>query len=473
MNLLLTLAPENELTVTTILTHIAIVLGFLLAVLLASQIVRQDRRSPSATIAWLLIILLVPWLGVPLYLMLGGRKVLRRAGKKRSLDLIDKSTVPVEEAEMIDRIIRNYDMPGATAGNSMTLCRTGEDGYARLIELIEDAKKSIHIETFVFGKDDVGKDILQRLTRRAEEGVEVRLLLDGVGCLHTRGRFLKPLLKAGGKFRHFNPVIHRPFRGRTNLRDHRKIAIADDIRVMAGGTNIAEEYIGPTPKEGRWYDLSFILEGPAVSYYSNIFRLDWEFASGEILEDPETTQPTSNNHNAIVQVVPSGPDIKGDCLYDALLSTIFEAKQRLWIVTPYFVPDDSLHQALLLAHRRGVDVRIIVPNKSNHRLLDLARGPFLRKLQAAGIRVMQHTGMIHAKVLMMDDSLAMIGSSNFDIRSLFLNYEVSMFVYSPAEISATESWVQQRLGDCTEGVKKVGAVRDFFDGVARMMAPLL
>ncbi len=472
MNLLLVLNPENEITVTTILTHTAVVLGFLLAVLLASQIVRQDRRSPSATIAWLLIIILVPWLGVPLYLMLGGRKVLRRAEKKRKLTLADKSTVPISQAGMIDRILRNYDMPGATGGNNMSLCRTGEEGYARLVELIEGAKRCIHIETFVFGKDSVGQDIRDRLTRRASEGIEVRLLLDGVGCLHTRGRFLKPLLQAGGKFRHFNPVLHRPFRGRTNLRDHRKIAIADDLRAMAGGTNIAEEYIGPTPLESRWQDLSFLLEGPAVSYYSHIFRLDWEFASGEVLDLPPES-PAENDHNAIVQIVPSGPDINGDCLYDALLSAIFEAKQRLWIVTPYFIPDDSLHQALLLAHRRGVDVRIIVPNESNHHLVDYARGPFLRKLQSAGIRVMQHKGMIHAKVLLMDDKLAMVGSSNFDIRSLFLNYEVSMFVYSPAEISATESWVKHRLENCTEGVRSVGFVRDFRDGVARMMAPLL
>ncbi len=284
---------NDEVTITTALAHIGLILGFLLAVVLVSKIVRQDRRSPSATMAWLLIIVLVPWLGVPLYLMLGGRKIRRRAERKQKLDLRKDTTVPTERAELVDRILRNYNMPGATGQNSMKLCCSGEDGYGQLVKLIEGAQKSIHIETFVFGKDATGRDILQRLCQRAREGIEVRLLLDGVGCLHTRGRFLRPLIKAGGMYRHFNPVLHRPFRCRTNLRDHRKIAIADDAKVMAGGTNIAEEYIGPTPLNGRWYDLSFILQGPAVSLYAHIFRQDWEYASGEVLTPQATNYTTT------------------------------------------------------------------------------------------------------------------------------------------------------------------------------------
>ncbi|RKY23323.1 MAG: cardiolipin synthase [Planctomycetota bacterium] len=473
MNILCSLIPQQEWTVTTILTHIGLTLGFILALVLISKIVRQGHRSPSSTIAWLLVIILAPWLGVPLYLMLGGRKMRRRAGRKRQLHLNRETIIPVAQAGVVDRILRNYSLPGATGCNSIQLCQTGQAGYAQLRDLIENARHSIYIETFVFGKDDVGRDIIQRLARRAGEGVEVRLLLDGLGSLHTRGRFLKPLSQAGGQWRHFNPVVHRPLKGRTDLRNHRKIAIADDEIVLAGGTNIAEEYIGPKPMKGRWWDLSFVLQGPAVGFYANIFRLDWEFASGETLRQPRKPAGQVATGQAVAQVVPSGPDIEGDCLYDALLSAIFQAKERLWIVTPYFIPDESLQQALLLACRRGVDVRVIVPRKSNHRLLDFARGPFLRQLQAGGIRIMQHRKMIHAKVLIMDNELAMVGSSNFDIRSLFLNYEVSMFVYSQAEISAIEEWVQHRLASCTKGVKPVGPIQDFRDGLARITAPLL
>lgn len=184
MNILCSLIPQQEWTVTTILTHIGLTLGFILALVLISKIVRQGHRSPSSTIAWLLVIILAPWLGVPLYLMLGGRKMRRRAGRKRQLHLNRETIIPVAQAGVVDRILRNYSLPGATGCNSIQLCQTGQAGYAQLRDLIENARHSIYIETFVFGKDDVGRDIIQRLARRAGEGVEVRLLLDGLGSLH-------------------------------------------------------------------------------------------------------------------------------------------------------------------------------------------------------------------------------------------------------------------------------------------------
>ncbi|MCD4825799.1 MAG: cardiolipin synthase [Phycisphaerae bacterium] len=467
--------PKDIATLTGILTYVGLVLGFLLAVVLVIQIVRQPKRSPSATIAWLLMIIFAPWVGVPLYLALGGRKTRRRARKKSDLGLRKADICPAEDATLIDRILRSYNLPAATEHNKVSLCRKGTETYGQLVELIEGATHSIHIATFVFSKDEIAADILQRLARRASEGLEVRLLLDGVGCLHTHGRFLKPLTRAGGRVTHFNPVIHRPFRVRTNLRNHRKIAIADGRIVIAGGTNIAKEYIGPTPMAGRWRDLSFVLEGPAVPIYADIFRSDWHFASGEELQ-PAPQSPAAENTaepEAIVQVVPSGPDIKADSLYGAILSAIFQAKKRFWVVTPYFVPDDALQQALLLACHRGVDVRVIVPRKSNHTLTNLARGPYLRELQAVGVKILQLHTMVHAKAIIMDDDLAMIGSSNFDIRSLFLNYEVSMFIYSRPEIQATFKWMESLATECTIGMKKVGPVRDFCEGAARMIAPIL
>jgi cardiolipin synthase len=460
--------------ISFVTTELALIVGFLLAVVVVAHVLRQ-RRSPAGTVAWLLVIVLFPYVGVPLYLMFGGRKMRRVADSKANIRLPDNAVRPLSDAGLIDLLLRTYGIPGATIGNRMSLCQTGEEGYDRLVQIIEEASRSIYVQTYVLHKDEVSRDIVHRLARRAGEGVQVRLLMDGIGSMYTGRRFLSPIVKKGGKTAFFIPFLHLPFRGRTNLRNHRKLIIADGRRVMAGGTNIGREYIGPTPKAGRWRDLSFVLEGPAVSHYAEIFRSDWKFASGESIGlDSEMACSLPEDAGSVVQVVPSGPDVVGDPLYDAILSAMFAAKKRLWVVTPYFIPDEALLQALTLAAHRGIDVRILVPQKSNHAMADLARGTYLRQVQAAGGKVLLYTdGMMHAKVLLMDNELAMIGSANMDIRSLFLDYEVAMFAYGEAEVRATEAWVEATMKNTRSGVKPAGTIRDLCEGVVRLAAPLL
>jgi cardiolipin synthase len=249
----------------------------------------------------------------------------------------------------------------------------------------------------------------------------------------------------------------------------------DEKRVLAGGANIASEYMGPEPKAGRWKDLMFTLEGPAVLRYAEIFRSDWEFASGESLDlGPAEADAFGARNGALVQVIPSGPDVQGDPLYGAILTAIYAAKTRLWIVTPYFVPDEAMTQALTLAVHRGIDLRIIVPKASNHPMADLARGTYLREIQEAGGKILLfEDGMVHAKAMVMDDELAMIGSVNMDLRSLFLDYEVVVFIYSEPEIQEVAHWMERLQERSRSGVKKVGTLRDIGEGVVRMMAPLL
>ncbi|MCF6265818.1 MAG: phospholipase D-like domain-containing protein [Desulfuromusa sp.] len=457
-----------------VLSHLLLLVGFLLAVPLTAQMVRQ-RRSPAGSLAWLLIMLLMPYLGVPLYLILGGRKMRRLAKSKTELQLLNTSVLS-EETHDMGRLLRSYGIPDACSGNRIELCRTGEEGYATLTEIIEQARDSLWVTTFILHPDVVGSDIIERLSRRAAAGIKVRVLLDGVGSLHTGKHALAPLTRAGGKVAFFMPVLHRPFRGRTNLRNHRKAVIADSCRVWAGGANIASEYIGPTPTPGRWCDLSFVLEGPATQHYQNIFRSDWQFATGEQLPAlpgcPHTISAAVGS--ATIQVVPSGPDVNDDPLYAALISATFQAKKHLWIVTPYFVPDETLAEALILAAHRGIDVQVLVPKTSNHRLADMARGPYLRDLQEAGGHVLLYQkGMLHAKALLIDDTLAVIGSANFDMRSLFLNYETGLLLYSQAEIHKVRSWIESIAKSCHPGLNKVGGFRDLSEGVARLMAPLL
>lgn len=458
---------------TWILSHLVLLLGFLLAVPVIAQMIRQ-RRSPASSLAWLLIMVLAPYLGVPLYLMLGGRKMRKLADSKADLDLPDQVRLLPDANPEIDRMLRSFGLPGANAGNSLQLLHTGEEGFDALIELIDQASTSLWVGTFILHPDAVGRDVIDRLARKAAAGVEVRVLLDGVGSLHTGRTALKSLVDAGGEYAFFMPVLHRPFRGRTNLRNHRKSVIADQDRIWAGGANIATEYIGPTPQPDRWSDLSFLLEGPVVQHYVNIFRSDWQFATGRSLELCRSGGTDAAAGDVTLQVVPSGPDVSGDPLYSALVSAVYQAKQRLWIVTPYFIPDEALAQALHMAAYRGVEVRVMVPEISNHRLADMARAPYLRDLQQAGGEILLYQqGMLHAKALLSDNDLAVLGSANLDMRSLFLNYETGLLVYSSQAVQQVRAWIETLAVECRSGVPAVGLVRDLSEGVARMMAPML
>jgi len=454
-------------------SNLALTVGFMFAAVLITQVIRQ-RRPPTATIAWLLVIVLVPYVGVPLYLLLGGRKVRSLAARKNPIKL---PAVPAPTAlSPMERLLFAQDVPPATRGNRFLLHQTGEDSYAALVDLIESATQSIYIGIFILHPDSVGKDVLARLARRAAEGITVRLLLDGVGSLHTHRLVLAPLMEAGGRFEYFMPVLHRPFHGRSNLRNHRKIVISDERRVLAGGANIAEEYMGPRARPGRWPDLTFTLEGPAVIHYVDLFRSDWSFASGERIE---TTLPLGDlsagfGGDATIQIVPSGPDVPGDPLYDVFLTVAFSAQRRLWVVTPYFVPDEALCRALILAAHRDVDVRILVPERSNHRIADIAGRSYLREIANEGGTVLFYTdGMLHAKAVLMDDDLAILGSANIDLRSLLLNYEVGALIYSAVQIQAIEEWINGLAKESRAGMGKASSVRELVEGVARLLAPQL
>ncbi|MCD6404973.1 MAG: PLDc N-terminal domain-containing protein [Planctomycetes bacterium] len=464
-----------------ILAHCVLMAGIVVTILVITHIIHQ-KGSPSHSLAWLVLVVFAPYIGVPLYLILAPRKMRRAAARKHSLSLHDADALPAAEAMVTDRLLCAYGMPGATSRNRLTLCQTGEEAYARLVELIENARESIHIAVFILSPDEVGHDIVERLARRAAEGIEVRLLLDDIGSLHTGRRFLEPLKSAGGRYAYFMPILHLPFRGQTNLRNHRKIIVTDGGTVMAGGANIAAEYIGPTPMPGRWRDLAFTISGPAAEYYENVFLSDWEFAAKESLpprQAPHRLPKTSDNDrshskNAVLQVIPSGPDVNGDPLYDAIVTAAFAAKHRFWIVTPYFIPDPALDKALALGVLRGIDVRIIVPKKGNHLLTNMACAPYLRSLQESGATIHLYTPtMLHAKIVLADDSLAIVGSANMDMRSFFLNYEVATFIYSGPEIRAVKAWIETLLPDCITGVESASFIRETSENLVRVIAPIL
>lgn len=462
-----------------LLSELIAVGGFLLALVLVAHLLRSNR-TPSSTLAWVLVIVLMPYIGVPLYLMFGGRKMRSMARRKEMVYRPGQILEPASSIAPAEQVLLSFGVPPSTAGNCVRLIASGEDAYDTLVDMIDGARESIHITTYILSSDPVGTEVIERLARRAREGIDVRLLLDSVGSWRLSNRALRPLTDAGGKVAWFMPVFHLPFRGRTNLRNHRKIVVVDGSRALAGGMNIAQEYMGPTPLAGRWRDVSAVLEGPAAADLHDLFLSDWSFASGQkptLVNPPPHPDPPAAAPRAggdPVQVVASGPDVAGDPLYESLITLLFSARERVWVITPYFVPDEILVRALDLAARRSLDVRLVIPNRSNHLSADLARVGYLRQIHEAGGRVLRYRpGMIHGKMILVDDDLAIVGSANMDMRSLFLNYEVALFLYGPNQIKAADEWARSLFPECRPGVPGRTWFLELAENVVRLLSPLL
>ncbi len=458
----------------TLFIHFLPSLGFILALVLLAHILKQ-RRSPASTLAWLMAIIFIPYIGVPLYLIFGGRKMTHMAASKQMLPVFPPEQ-PTDNSlfqPLTSEIFRG-GFP-LTRGNRVEILTSGEEAYRKTLSLIQGATHTIHIATFILGKDAVGKEIIENLAQKASQGVNVFLLLDALGCAKIRRGFLSPLLKAGGRTAFFMPMLHLPFRGRANLRNHRKILLIDGTTAIVGGMNLADEYMGPGKDADYWQDLSLHIDGPAVAQVYEIFRSDWEFAARE---DLVSMAPSGirrrETHGTILQFMASGPDVEDDALRDALIGALFRARHRVWIATPYFVPDDLLLEALCMAAGRGIDLRLIIPKRSNHRLADLAREGYLSQLQESGANILLYRPrMLHAKALLIDDAVAVTGSANMDMRSLMLNYEVALCIYSPDIVDRLDAWMRLLMAECSMREPRRRSSLAIIEGIGRLFAPLL
>jgi cardiolipin synthase len=463
-----------------VLPHLLTVAGFLLAFFAIARLM-SDRKQPGNTFAWLLAIAFVPYVGVPLYLMFGGRKVRKLVARKAPLcPVLPPASHGPSSDTFVARVLTLNGACPPVGGNAVTFLTTGEESFERLEHGIREAKHSIHIMTFILSRDAVGRRFVKLLAQRAREGVKVRVLLDALGCFFSSGSFCDPIREAGGEVVRFMPVMPLQTPQSANLRNHRKIAIFDHRVAALGGRNVSLEYMGPVPLKRRWRDFGSIIEGPAVRVLDEIFLADWAFASGQSLaklqKELPATLPAAAGFSE-VQIVASGPDVAGDALYEGILSLVQQAERSVWIVTPYFIPDEVLFRSLLVQARAGIDVRIVVPAKSNHPITDLARRHFLRGLQAAGAKIMLYQpGMIHAKMLLVDEQTSLYGSANMDLRSLFLNFEVGAVTYSPAEAGAISEWMQGVFAQSKpmhEPHRKPRLFPTIGEEIARLLAPLL
>jgi cardiolipin synthase len=392
-----------------------------------------QKREPAATISWLISLAALPYLGFFIYYLFGPQRIhrqrLRRVRARASLPPAVQGLSSSPEAVELAKLAQaTTGLPPTTATQARLLIDGGAK-YVALLEAVAQAREHIHLEYYIFQPDACGTALRDALVERARNGVQVRLLLDAVGSGSTSSRFLQALVDAGGEVAWFHPMRLRWFWKRPwlNLRTHRKIVVIDGLVGFTGGINITDEEDERIRKDA-YRDLHLRLEGDIVRELQLVFVEDWAYATGQ--------PPLRLNHPApqlggiASQVLVSGPDSSWEAIHRLHVGAIHAARERVWLVTPYFVPGEAARMALTSAALGGLDVRLLVPRRSDSRLVTYAARSYFDELLEAGVKIHEYgPRMLHTKALLCDDDLAIIGSANFDHRSFRLNFEISVMFH--------------------------------------------
>jgi cardiolipin synthase len=443
-----------------------LVVAVALLVYVVNARARRERRAPAAAIAWVMGLALLPYLVLPLYLAFGHRKIKGPLPQARA--------VAGDSQDWAGSLLAAFGIEAA-APATVRFHADGMQARESLWRLIEAAREQLDVCVFLIGDDALGREAVARLAARARAGVRVRLMYDGMGHWVAPRKALRELVLAGAQVAVFRPLFAPARIGPRNLRNHRKLAVADGRLLWAGGRNLAAEYFDGGPG-GAWFDLSFDIEGPVAATAARQFERDWHAASGHGLVahasgPPDSIAATPVQGASLAQFLPSGPDQAEDTAHALLVTACFRAQRRVLAITPYFVPDASLQQALRLAALRGVQVTLVLPARSNHPLADFVRGRPLRELAQAGVRVLLLPVMSHAKAVVMDDAFAVSGSFNLDARSLLLNYEAGVVFHGEAEIQWLAAWIEARAAQGHAfDARPPGLLRDLAEGLLLAIA---
>jgi cardiolipin synthase len=403
-------------------------------------------------------------------MLLGGRKLKKKIRAKGLL------TDAIESQGSSIRIQDQF----YTAGNKVKFLTDGQIAFHAFSRAIKEAEHEIHILTYILADDKVGNSLMDLLIVKARQGVRVRLLIDALGSFHKPSRKIKSLKSAGGEVFTFMPAFPFQTHGWANLRNHRKIAIFDNRLGILGGRNLDGRFMGEDSDPDRFHDFGATYEGPIVECLNGVFLSDWAFASKQSLDSITGLSPVSIGESGLSNVagIASGPDVVGDLLYERLVNIIQEFENELVIVTPYFIPDEVLLRSLMVKARRGKRITLILPEKSNWLVVDFVRSQYLRELHEAGVNIqLFKEGMLHGKVLVADNKLLLHGSANFDIRSLFVNFEIGMIHTSKEDLAPVFLWLEWLLDRSRAfGFEKElnpPRLRRSLEDAARLIAPLL
>lgn len=454
----------------------------------------MDTRTPQGAIAWAVSLNTFPYIAVPAYWVFGAaefddyivaRQEARKAGKDIGENLkksLSEKGLLVSPLEGQARVLQDLSQGMAfTTGNNAEYLINGGRTFESILNGINEAKDYILFQFYIIRDDQVGRQFRDALVRKAKEGVRVYAMYDEVGSLGLKSSFKKPLIDAGGKFLPFNTTQGFGNRFRLNFRNHRKVVVIDGKQAWIGGINIGEEYSSSSfgsegPPAEFFRDTHLRMEGPIVQMVQAIFMEDWYWADRKFPElkwDPEVSTTSSLKMLAL----PSGPVDEFETCALFYLSAINNAKKRVWISSPYFVPDEQIVSALTLAVLRGVDVRIMIPEKTDSSLIDTSHRGIIGRVERSGIKVYRYEkGFNHQKIMLVDDNHSYVGTANFDNRSFRLNFEITVVVSDQGFAKKTEQMLEKDFQSAVAVPEKYyensGFWKQFMSRVALLLAPI-
>ncbi|MEF9992699.1 MAG: cardiolipin synthase [Peptostreptococcaceae bacterium] len=489
-----------------VLGYVAI--SYIAGIIVSINIILQNR-DPAKTMAWLLIFILLPGIGLVIYAVLGRNIRKRKIFKTQKLatnikeNNLFKNMESIEELVELEqkaikgnKVIKDNHYDGIkkkvislllntgkfpfTTNNNVEIFIDGNEKFKKLIQDIEKAKEHIHLEYFIIKDSEIGIKLKDLLIKKANEGVSVKILYDDVGCWRFwfHRQFFKDMKSEGIEIVPFLPAKFPIIGGKLNYRNHRKIVIIDGYIGYTGGINIGDEYMGKNKKFGYWRDTHIRIEGSSVYMLQMVFLIDWYYTTKNMAFDERYFPKLDNKGNSMIQVVATGPDSDWEAIHYAYFSAICNAKERVYIETPYFIPDESLLRALKSAALSGVDVRIIFPSIADHKIVHHASYSYFDDILRSGGKVyLYKKGFIHSKVVIIDDKISSTGSANMDLRSFMLNFEINAFMYDEEIISKITDDFYEDLKNSEEiNLEDFGKrpfIKKWAESVARLFSPIL
>lgn len=471
--------------------------AFYINILFGFAVVFMQRKKPTSVWAWLLVLYFIPLLGFFLYLAIGYNYLKKRmfrtkeiedklnAEIKKQGEIIRRQETPIdaEYQDYKDMILYNLEYAQSiyTTDNDVTIFTDGNDKFNDLMKEIRNAKEYIHMQYYIISKGELFDRIFHELEKKVEEGVEVRIMYDGMGGRDIGERNYYKLKHSKIKFGVFFPPVLGRFNLRFNYRNHRKIVVIDGKIGYVGGFNVGDEYIDKNKKFGHWRDTHLKITGTAVTELQIRFVLDWNYATGENLfqEDKYFKSHFSGRGNKVgMQIVSSGPDSKREEIRNNYIRMITKAKKSIYIQTPYFIPDEPMIQALEMAAMSGIDVRIMIPCKPDHPFVYWTTYSYAGELLEYGAKVYCYdNGFLHAKGLIVDGIVCSYGTANMDIRSFELNFEVNAVIYNRRISQQLEQIFLNDLNKCSELTKydydRRSLIIRFKEQISRLLSPLL
>lgn len=475
---------------------------YIIVVVLVCLRIIYDTRTNAKTLAYLLLVVFLPFFGIFFYLFLGTnyrkRKIYSKklikdetVAKKLRADIFQYSKQNFEQADPAIQFTRELalmlvkaNMSPLTANNDVKLLINGENKFLSVIDALHSAKEHIHIEYYIYEDDEIGRAIENILIQKAQEGVTVRFIYDDFGSRSVRRKLVPRMKKLGVKAFPFYKVIFIVAANRINYRNHRKIIVVDGKVGFVGGINVSDRYINKLNTEGNlyWRDTHLRIEGPGVLHLQHIFLGDWNFCANDNVQLNETYFPKSSSYpakgNKIVQIAASGPDSDTPTILFSILQAINLASTEILITTPYFIPGESTLDALIIASLGGVSVKLLVPGISDSKIVNAAARSYYDDLLSAGVEIyLYKKGFVHAKSLVADKKIAMVGTANMDHRSFDLNFEVNAIVYDQEIGTALSNVFYEDLKDAEQidiyKWKKRAWYKQLTEKIARLVSPLL